>query len=80
MMVEIAMSVATTEVSFPMTVGATYSMSDTPVYDGAYVFTPSSETQSISIRGKKADHDIVINPVPSQYGRITWNGSSLTVS
>lgn len=49
-------------------------------YTGEYEFTPSSEEQTIPIYGKVASADIVINPIPSNYGLISWNGSTLTVS
>lgn len=54
----------------------------TPVeeYDGPYEFTPSQATQTIEIENKKATQDITINPIPSNYGLITWDGSTLTVS
>ena len=50
------------------------------IYDGEYEFTPTEETQTVSIANKLAVQDITINPIPSNYGRITWNGSVLTVS
>ena len=50
------------------------------VYDGPYEFTPTQETQTIEIEQKMATADIIINPIPSQYGLVTWNGSYLTVS
>ena len=49
-------------------------------YTGDYVFTPSEETQTIPILGKTATMDITINPSPSNYGLITWDGSVITVS
>lgn len=49
-------------------------------YTGDYEFTPADEAQTIPIYGKTATRDIVINPIPSNYGKITWNGSTLTVS
>lgn len=49
-------------------------------YEGDYSFTPSDEEQVIPILGKTATQDIVINPIPSNYGLISWNGSTLTVS
>lgn len=51
-----------------------------PPYTGAYEYTPTEETQTIEISGKAATQDIIINPIPSNYGLITWNGSVLTVS
>ena len=50
------------------------------IYDGEYEFTPTEDTQTVSIENKMAVQDITINPIPSNYGRITWNGSTITVS
>ena len=52
----------------------------TTVYDGAYEWTPTQSAQTIEIANKKALEDIIINPIPQNYGLITWNGSTLTVS
>lgn len=52
----------------------------TAYFDGAYEITPTTEAQTISIKGKTALEDIVVNPIPSNYGLITWNGAVLTVS
>lgn len=49
-------------------------------YTGSYEFTPNDTTQIIGITGMTATQDITINPIPSNYGLITWNGSTLTVS
>lgn len=49
-------------------------------YTGAYEFTPSAIEQVIEIRNKKAVRDIIINPIPSNYGLVTWDGVSLTIS
>lgn len=51
-----------------------------PVYDGETTFTPSDQQQTIETNGKSLLTDIIINPVPNNYGLITWNGSYLTVS
>jgi hypothetical protein len=50
------------------------------VYEGKYEFTPTNELQTININGKQAKKDITINPIPSNYGLITYNGSEITVS
>ena len=42
--------------------------------------TPSEETQILQTADRTVLQNIVINPIPSNYGRITWNGSTLTVS
>ena len=49
-------------------------------YEGTYEVTPTTSTQVLATAGKKLAEDITINPIPSNYGLITWNGSSLTVS
>lgn len=49
-------------------------------YTGPYAFTPSEAEQVIGIAYKQAISDIVVDPIPQNYGRITWNGSVLTVS
>lgn len=64
-------------VSATMTIPTT---ADVPRYDGAYNFTPSQETQTVSIDHLLAMQDITIEPIPSNYGLITWNGSTITVS
>lgn len=50
------------------------------IYDGSYEWTPTQQTQTIPIADKKATADIVINPIPSNYGLITYDGSTITVS
>lgn len=56
------------------------SVANAPRYDGDYAFTPSQQEQTIPIKDLMARQDITIEPIPSNYGLITWNGSTLTVS
>lgn len=49
-------------------------------YTGATEVTPSSSTQVLNTAGWFMGNDITIKPIPSNYGLITWNGSTLTVS
>jgi hypothetical protein len=49
-------------------------------YDGETTVTPSAETQTLRTGGTVLLDDIIINPIPSNYGLITWNGATLTVS
>lgn len=51
-----------------------------PIYDGEYTITPGDEEQVLQTRKTVLTENIVINPIPSNYGKITWNGSALTVS
>ena len=53
---------------------------DLPVYTGETNITPSTSEQVLATAEKVVTRNIVINPIPSNYGLITWNGSTLTVS
>ncbi len=56
------------------------SASNVDPYTGPYEFTPDATQQIISIKGLKATEDIIIDPIPSNYGLITWDGMTLRVS
>lgn len=49
-------------------------------YDGPYEVTPSGETQTLTTADLHMNRNVTINPIPSNYGLITWNGSTITVS
>ncbi len=49
-------------------------------YHGNYEFEPSPGYQRIETAGLTLAEDIIIDPIPSNYGLITWDGSTLTVS
>jgi hypothetical protein len=49
-------------------------------YTGVTEIVPTSETQIIPTNGMMMVEDIIVDPIPSNYGLITWNGSTLTVS
>lgn len=51
-----------------------------PSYGGDYEITPAEEAQILETDQLYMQGDITINPIPSNYGLITWNGSTLTVS
>lgn len=50
------------------------------VYSGPAEFTPSADAQTIHTAGLLVGEDIIIDPIPSNYGLITWNGSTIKVS
>lgn len=50
-----------------------------PDYDGATEVTPSEEAQVLRTSGKSVESDIIVNPIPSNYGRIEQRGSVLHV-
>lgn len=49
-------------------------------YTGSYTVTPSQSTQILETDHLMMAHNVTINPIPSNYGLITYNGSILTVS
>lgn len=51
-----------------------------PEYHGAVTVTPSNERQTLTTHDLYVVDDIIIEPIPDNYGLITWNGSTLTVS
>ena len=51
-----------------------------PEYTGPTEITPSNETQTLITAQTSVLNNITIKPIPSNYGLINWNGSTLTVS
>ena len=49
-------------------------------YTGDYTITPSAETQTLQTNNLRMTDNITIEPIPQNYGLITWNGSTITVS
>ena len=49
-------------------------------YMGSYEVTPSTEEQTLSTTDKVLTRDVVIKPIPNNYGLITWDGTKITVS
>ena len=76
----IPMSVAADHVQIPFSLGASYAMVAGETYDGTYTVTPSAETQTLYTADKLMLYNVTINPIPSDWGHITWDGSVLTVS
>ena len=49
-------------------------------YSGSYEVTPTDEEQILPTGDKMLASDIVVKPIPQNYGLITWNGAYITVS
>lgn len=49
-------------------------------YEGQTTVTPTQETQVLQTAGLVVSQNIIVNPIPSNYGLITWDGSTITVS
>lgn len=49
-------------------------------YTGVMEVTPSAEEQVLLTKGLMMTDHVHVNPIPSNYGLITYNGSIITVS
>ena len=49
-------------------------------YTGEYEATPTQDVQIFSTNGLCMTQDFIVNPIPSNYGLISWDGSVMTVS
>ena len=61
------------EITVPEAVGGRH-------YRGSYTVTPSSEVQILNTKNMIMESNVTINPIPSNYGLITWDGTTLTIS
>ena len=78
--VEIGMTVGASAVDIPISTNIAINVQLVPDYTGEYIVTPSQETQILAATGMRMTNDVTIDPIPSNYGLITWNGSIITVS
>lgn len=49
-------------------------------YGGSYEVTPSEVQQVLGTASRTLADDVVVNPIPSNYGLITYDGTGITVS
>ena len=49
-------------------------------YDGPYEVTPGDEAQTLQTAGKSLAQDVVVDRIPSNYGKISWDGATMTIS
>lgn len=49
-------------------------------YRGDYSVTPSTQRQFLPTTNKTLSRSVVVEPIPSNYGLITYDGSVITVS
>lgn len=75
---DVVYTAAEMEVSTGIAVARDYV--ERPAYEGSYELTSSSEAQVIPTKNLRMTDDLVINPIPQNYGLITWDGSIITVS
>ena len=49
-------------------------------YAGAYTVTPSQTAQVLETAGLLMTDNVTVNPIPQNYGLITYDGYGITVS
>lgn len=76
----IPLSVQDNAQRIPISLSTVVKAVDGEPYPGPYEVVPGDDPQVLSTKGLVATADIVVTKIPSNYGKITWNGSILTVS
>ena len=76
----VPMSVAAVAEEIAVSVAVNFTALDGEPYEGPTEFTPSAEEQVAETRNRVLYENIVIRPIPSNYGLITYNGRIITVS
>lgn len=69
-----------TDQSFSLNFGEFNVIRDAEWWDGEYEITPSNETQTLATKDKAMRENLVINPIPNNYGLITYNGYEIRVT
>lgn len=52
---------------------------DLPTYADATEVTPSDNEQVLLTADRVLTKNIIVNPIPENYGRLLWSGNTLTV-
>lgn len=68
------------EVRFTATEYIPVRVTDAPAYDGPYEVSAARWAQVLPTAGRVMTGDLTVRPVPSNWGLVTWDGSTLTVS
>lgn len=73
------MEVMTDRQTFDMSVDTAVKIASDP-YQGSYEVTPTRYQQTLPVTGMSMTQDVIVHPIPPNYGLVTWDGSVLTVS
>lgn len=77
---EIGLDVSSNNSLVELGMDSTIRIVDAEEYTGSYIFTPSEETQTIQIDHLLAVQNIVICPIPNNYGKISKRGAVLIIT
>lgn len=53
---------------------------DGEAYEGNYEITPSEELQTLPTANRMLARNIVVAPIPQNYGRITYSGGGIIIT
>ena len=53
---------------------------DANIYTGSYEVTPTDQDQTLNTEGLMMSDNLAIKKIPTNYGKVSYNGSYLTVS
>ena len=76
----VSVSVAVPNISTSTGIPVARDLVERDPYTGDYSVTPSAEAQVLQTDGLRMTDNITVNPIPNNYGLITWDGSTITVS
>lgn len=65
---------------FPLNVGADVYAVGVPEWEGGYEVVPTTAAQVLPTTGYRFAQDFTVGAIPQNYGLITYNGSTITVS
>lgn len=77
---EIPMQVSGEGVDIDAQIGAAYVIRGGNEYEGLKTVTPNANRQVLPTEGCYMTEDIYVEPIPNNYGLITYDGSCITVS
>lgn len=75
----VAVGVGATTATIPVGLGAAYTPAGGDPYTGEYEVTPNEETQILQTVYKIMTGNVTVNPIPSNYGRISVSHNIITV-
>ena len=53
---------------------------DAQPYQGPYEATPTEDAQTLATQAKLMTADFIVAPIPTNYGRITYDGTTIHIS
>lgn len=66
--------------SFVTSFGEVIEVHTDQYYEGPYEVTPSREEQVLTTAALVMHEDVVVNPIPPEYGLVEWNGITMRIS